>query len=519
MPKQPKSPSKQKITCKGCGKRVLLLLSHLERTQSPCKDAYDMKMLRAEANNRHKEQMATRNRARYHNDLDVSSKKKAASREYYEAHPEERKAVMTVYNTKNKDKIDLSKKKHYDEAKLGEGHKCPICDMSFPILSEVRRHLNNIHSEKDWYFTCSVCEKAIKYRDNLDRHMREVHGEEKKYKCDECPAAYSRKENLEQHKKQEKHYLEFNCQYCKKTLIYRYVAEKEKHLIHIECDHSRVYAHTCQGIIDERIKKANMVDKCYRPPNHMDREAEIVKYYEKNKLIEGKKSAFNRLYCDHPKKEEKAMVNFKKYGKHNVVNYKWTECDCETHSSITCCTHHKLSHYTDEGYLDCHPFGATCDPGCDDCGKCMTPLESYKRDLGIEYENKWGYKRIGKYSYTRHLVKEQERFWDIKSSEYSVDQEWNGEEWVKMRGYYDCLFCKQKVIGVSKEDHLVHDKKGILTCVAMKKITEEPYSPCKHIFCHRCGGRSEKDPWEKELKGPFSCRCKKNVRSQRVRKK
>ena len=104
MPKQIKSPNKKKITCKGCGKRVLLLLSHLERTQSPCKDAYDMNMLRAEANNRHKEQMATRNRARYHNDLDVSSKKKAASREYYEAHPEERKAVMTVYNTNNKDK-------------------------------------------------------------------------------------------------------------------------------------------------------------------------------------------------------------------------------------------------------------------------------------------------------------------------------------------------------------------------------------------------------------------------------
>ena len=79
----PKSQVKQKVTCKGCGKRVQLLLSHLERTQKPCKTAYDMEALRAEATKLHKEQINSRNRSRYRDDPDVSPKKRAASRDYY----------------------------------------------------------------------------------------------------------------------------------------------------------------------------------------------------------------------------------------------------------------------------------------------------------------------------------------------------------------------------------------------------------------------------------------------------
>ena len=100
---QSKSPARQKkVNCKGCGKSVQLLLSHLERTQKACKDSYDMEALRAQAAQLHKEQMAAQNRSRYHNEPDVSQKKRAASSQYYEEHSPEKKAVMAAYNKEHK---------------------------------------------------------------------------------------------------------------------------------------------------------------------------------------------------------------------------------------------------------------------------------------------------------------------------------------------------------------------------------------------------------------------------------
>ena len=69
------TPCKAKIKCKGCGKEVQLLLSHLERTNDSCKDAYDMEALRAEAKQLHKEQMAARKRDLYRNDPNETKEK------------------------------------------------------------------------------------------------------------------------------------------------------------------------------------------------------------------------------------------------------------------------------------------------------------------------------------------------------------------------------------------------------------------------------------------------------------
>ena len=72
---QPKSPGKEKYTCKGCGQEVEKLRSHVKRTKG-CQDSYDMDALDEEAERLHKDQMAARNREVYHNDPEKSSRKK-----------------------------------------------------------------------------------------------------------------------------------------------------------------------------------------------------------------------------------------------------------------------------------------------------------------------------------------------------------------------------------------------------------------------------------------------------------
>ena len=68
--------------------------------------------------------------------------------------------------------------------------------------------------------------------------------------------------------------------------------------------------------------------------------------------------------------------------------------------------------------------------------------------------------------FANHDDIERQKFWMRKSDPRASGKEtyeWDGEEWKCMDGYYDCLFCKRKVGCTTKEKHLVHNKKGILT--------------------------------------------------------
>ena len=118
---------KQAIKCKGCGKEVQLLLSHLKRTKKPCKALYDIKTLEAEAKAVQKEQMAVRNRDRYHNDPNESRRKKAASKEYYRKRIKEKEST----NQKSHDEI-------HDTAEPPNLPKIPVrivCDVCEKVFA------------------------------------------------------------------------------------------------------------------------------------------------------------------------------------------------------------------------------------------------------------------------------------------------------------------------------------------------------------------------------------------------
>ena len=142
--REPKSPTEPKVTCKGCGKKIQKLLSHLKRTEDPCKDHYDMDALEEGAKRLHREQMAARKLELYQNDPKESIRKRAASKEYYKKHTSEKKAAskkayqdnlekkketMTTYNEKHREDIrEAMHGKHVES--LGR-FECPICEKIF----------------------------------------------------------------------------------------------------------------------------------------------------------------------------------------------------------------------------------------------------------------------------------------------------------------------------------------------------------------------------------------------------
>ena len=157
-----KHSHKAKITCKGCGKELKLLLSHLKRTKNACKDMYDMDTLEAEEKKVHREQKAARKRDLYQNN-----------------------------------------KKHTPEI-----YKCTICEKTFSSKQVMDDHIKHVHSDKQTSVKCVICDKTIQYGKHLNRHMRQVHGDQKIYKCQimlpnglKCIREYKRKEDLTHHQK------------------------------------------------------------------------------------------------------------------------------------------------------------------------------------------------------------------------------------------------------------------------------------------------------------------------------
>lgn len=52
--------------------------------------------------------------------------------------------------------------------------RCPVCGKLFHNRSNMRRHINDIHSDCR-PFKCSVCEKTFKRKDVLRQHFGVVH--------------------------------------------------------------------------------------------------------------------------------------------------------------------------------------------------------------------------------------------------------------------------------------------------------------------------------------------------------
>ena len=215
--------------------------------------------MRKEAERLTKEKKAERSRERYRNDPDESPKKRAAAKEYYKQHTPEKKAAakeyykqhtpekratMALYYEKHKEELNDAKRKqyqddpeikqaksdYYNETRSHYGsQKCPECEKILCTQGDMKRHMDHAHAE-DKFITCQVCDKLFKYKQNVKRHMTEIHGGER-HKCGKCPAAFSRGSDLEEHIKQDWHYLSYDCKQCSKTIVFKNLKGLIEHTI------------------------------------------------------------------------------------------------------------------------------------------------------------------------------------------------------------------------------------------------------------------------------------------------
>ena len=146
------SQCKQSETCKACGWKGTSLRTHLNRTKAPCKASYDTDALKRAADTLTREKKALRERERYHKD------------------PSQKKATMASYNKEHRNDInDSIHENYYANWSPANPYKCPICEANFFSPKKIKRHIDEIHSDKPNTYNCQICDQPIKYKRNLDR--------------------------------------------------------------------------------------------------------------------------------------------------------------------------------------------------------------------------------------------------------------------------------------------------------------------------------------------------------------
>lgn len=88
-------------------------------------------------------------------------------------------------------------------------YRCQECDESFPLLVELKDHLNKVHSENE-EFRCSECFKVCLSSEDLDHHKVYDH----RFECEVCGKIFARLAYLQIHVKVHNGESKFNCRFC-----------------------------------------------------------------------------------------------------------------------------------------------------------------------------------------------------------------------------------------------------------------------------------------------------------------
>ena len=119
-------------------------------------------------------------------------------------HREHTKPFKCACNKSFARKYDLKihQRIHSNQSK---SEKCKFCQMAFNDPANLRKHVKNIHQNKEMpkQFMCRYCHKRFYRKESLQKHV-ETHLKAKDrilYECKQCDSCFSYKSNLNKHLK------------------------------------------------------------------------------------------------------------------------------------------------------------------------------------------------------------------------------------------------------------------------------------------------------------------------------
>ncbi|KXS93569.1 hypothetical protein AC578_3897 [Pseudocercospora eumusae] len=79
-------------------------------------------------------------------------------------------------------------------------HACEECHQTFRTLEDLKRHMRNVHMERQHPCTVPNCSRSFVFPKDLRRHYNQVHERNgTEFRCPHCTKKYTRKDNLDRH--------------------------------------------------------------------------------------------------------------------------------------------------------------------------------------------------------------------------------------------------------------------------------------------------------------------------------
>ncbi|XP_026464214.1 PR domain zinc finger protein 10-like isoform X2 [Ctenocephalides felis] len=110
--------------------------------------------------------------------------------------------------------------------------KCPMCEMNFTVVGELREHVK-VHCING-VFTCKHCNKNFTQYRLIRKHIRAFHSE-KKFSCPHCNKMFPAQDKLKMHLLRHSDHREFLCAHCGKQF-----KRKDKLTEHMKCIHEKL---------------------------------------------------------------------------------------------------------------------------------------------------------------------------------------------------------------------------------------------------------------------------------------
>ncbi|XP_011062608.1 PREDICTED: zinc finger protein 345-like [Acromyrmex echinatior] len=156
-------------------------------------------------------------------------------------------------------------KRHTLQTHAEKPYICKICSKVFNFKINLIQH-KRIHSDKKPYNDCNDCKKSFNNEQNFNNHLITKHSKinARPYKCEICPAAFKRSNNLKRHIQThaEKPYV---CEICSKVFNFKINLIQHKRIHsdkkpYNDCNDCRKGFNNEQDFINHLITKHSNID-------------------------------------------------------------------------------------------------------------------------------------------------------------------------------------------------------------------------------------------------------------------